>query len=65
MKDLLFRNLTTRYASLVKEHHPGQILMGKPSRINDVKLTPVSRKINRINELGENGDADKPAESMT
>jgi hypothetical protein len=39
--------------------------MGKPSRINDVKITPVSRKPNQINELGEKPDPENPAESMT
>jgi hypothetical protein len=39
--------------------------MGKPSRINDVKINPVSRKLLEINELAKNWGAENPAESMT
>jgi hypothetical protein len=40
-------------------------IVGQPSRINDVKINPVSRKPNEINELAEKPDAENYAESMT
>jgi hypothetical protein len=39
--------------------------MGKPSRINDVKMTCISRNFNGINEVEEKSDAEKQIKSMT
>jgi hypothetical protein len=40
-------------------------IMGKPSRVNDVKIGRVSRKSNEINEVAEKLDMENPLESMT